>query len=77
MLTLCAAENGVMETFTTWKQRHSTRSPYRQAQTSLRGLFRTNDPENRDVSRISNELNAMRQFAAVGTASIATVPARR
>lgn len=62
-----------MQTFTMWKQRHSTRSPYRQAQTALRGLIRTNDPENRDVARISSELNALRQHAALGTASIATV----
>lgn len=54
-----------MQTFGMWTQRHATRSPYRQAQSALRGLIRTSDPENRDVARINGELSAMRQRSAI------------
>ena len=67
---LFVPEHGTMKTFGTWKQRHATHSPYRQAQAALRGLIRTSDPENRDVARINGELNAMRQRSAIGDSSI-------
>ena len=50
-----------MQTFGIWKQRHSTHSPYSQAQTVFRSLLRTSDPVNRDVARINGELTAMQQ----------------
>jgi|GEM_PF-6536172 len=74
---LLVIEHGDMETFGTWKQRHSTHSPYRQAQAALRGLIRTSDPVNRDVARISGELNAMRQRSAVGNAYTGSQPTGR
>jgi len=74
---LFVTDHRAMNTFGTWKQRHSTHSPYRQAQAALRGLIRTSDPVNRDVARISGELNAMRQRAAVGNAYMGSQPTGR
>ncbi len=70
MLMLYPSDDRGMKTFGTWKQRHATHSPYRQAQAALRGLIRTSDPENRDIARINGELNAMRQRSSIGTDSI-------
>lgn len=58
-----------MQTFGIWKQRHSSHSPYRQAQTALRSWVRTSDPVNRDVARINCELLAMQQRTIVDDGS--------